>query len=176
MTNKTILINLTAPPGSGKSTCASLVFGKLKSRGVTCELVGEYAKQITYQKNYKLLENQLYISAKQFKMVSDVASYGVPLIITDSPILLGKYYGQKLPYYKEYSAILDNLYSQFDNFNVFINRVKNYNNSGRIQNEQESDAIGFWLKENLPIDFEINGDEAGANQLVEEIERKFLNV
>jgi hypothetical protein len=41
---KTILVNLYAGPGTGKSTMAANVFSELKWMGVNCELALEFAK------------------------------------------------------------------------------------------------------------------------------------
>ena len=40
----TLLVNLYAGPGAGKSTGAAYIFAKLKMAGVDCEYVSEYAK------------------------------------------------------------------------------------------------------------------------------------
>ena len=40
----TLLVNLYAGPGAGKSTGAAYIFAKLKMAGIDCEYVSEYAK------------------------------------------------------------------------------------------------------------------------------------
>lgn len=42
----TSVINLIGGPGSGKSTTAAGLFFRMKSMGVRCELVTEYAKEL----------------------------------------------------------------------------------------------------------------------------------
>ena len=41
----TYIINLIGSPGSGKSTLAALLFGEMKKRGYSVDLVTEYAKR-----------------------------------------------------------------------------------------------------------------------------------
>jgi len=52
-----ICVNLFGAPGSGKSTCAAYTFAKLKMLGVNCELVTEFAKDKTWEKNFTVLSN-----------------------------------------------------------------------------------------------------------------------
>lgn len=40
----TIIVNLFAGPGAGKSTGAAYIFSKLKLAGIDCEYVSEFAK------------------------------------------------------------------------------------------------------------------------------------
>lgn len=175
--NKLKIINLIASPGSGKSTCAANVYAKLKQKNYNVELVTEFCKQAVYEGRDKIFSNQLYLLAKQHKRLCDIANYGkVPLVITDSPLVLSYYYGKNLPYYTTLIELVDALNEEFDNFDVFINRVKLYNPSGRNQNEKESQEISQWLQNTLNFDYTINGDEAGANQLVEKIEEMLKDV
>lgn len=46
---KTKVVNLVAAPGVGKSTCAAMIFGEIKARHLTCEIVPEYAKWLIYK-------------------------------------------------------------------------------------------------------------------------------
>ena len=52
-----IVCNFFSGPGAGKSTLAAAVFAKLKMLGVNCELVTEFAKDKTWEKNYTALSN-----------------------------------------------------------------------------------------------------------------------
>ena len=46
----TKVINLFGGPGAGKSTTAAGLFYEMKVRDIKCELVTEYAKDMTYEK------------------------------------------------------------------------------------------------------------------------------
>lgn len=50
-----IVINLFGGPGSGKSTGAAYIFSQLKMKGINCELITEYAKDKTWEKNFVAL-------------------------------------------------------------------------------------------------------------------------
>jgi hypothetical protein len=161
------LINLIAPPGSGKSTGASYLFSRMKLDGYSAELVTEYAKSKVYEGSQAVLRNQVYVMAKQYKTIKDLEQYGVKNVVTDSPLMLGHYYGRDLPYFQEYMALVTQLYGEFDNYNVGIDRVKPYVEAGRNQKEHESDAIGEYLKANLSFDVRIKGDIQGYNSVYE---------
>lgn len=45
-----LVINFFGGPGCGKSTMASRLFSELKSKGVKCEYVTEYAKDVRMPK------------------------------------------------------------------------------------------------------------------------------
>ena len=59
------VINLWGEPGAGKSTVAAGLFNLMKLMGEKVELVTEYAKDLTYEKNHVSLQNQLLILATQ---------------------------------------------------------------------------------------------------------------
>ena len=46
---KPIVVNLAGAPGAGKSTGAAKIFSDLKMLGINCELVGEFAKDKTWE-------------------------------------------------------------------------------------------------------------------------------
>lgn len=46
---KPFVINLFGAPGSGKSVAASYIFSQLKMKGVECELIQEFAKDLTWE-------------------------------------------------------------------------------------------------------------------------------
>lgn len=52
-----IVVNLFGQPGAGKSTLAAYTFAKLKMMNVNCELVTEFAKDKTWEKNFTALSN-----------------------------------------------------------------------------------------------------------------------
>ena len=43
---KTLVVNLFAGPGAGKTTCAWEIASELKKRGIVTEYVPEYAKEL----------------------------------------------------------------------------------------------------------------------------------
>jgi adenylate kinase family enzyme len=61
------VINLFGGPGSGKSTLAAGLFERMKIQGLSVELVTEYAKDMVWERRGNILDDQLYILAKQHR-------------------------------------------------------------------------------------------------------------
>lgn len=135
----TKVINLFAGPGAGKSTIAAGLFYEMKIRNIKCELVTEYAKDMTYEKRTNVLSDQLYILAKQNRKLSRLIGE-VDYIITDSPLLIGLMY---MPdnYFSTFSSLVHEIFESYNNINFFINRTKAYQTYGRNQTEEQAKEI-----------------------------------
>lgn len=167
----TLVVNLLAGPGAGKSTIASSIFTKLKWSGINCEIASEYAKDLTWEKRFKTFENQVYMFGKQhhriFRLVGQVR-----VIITDSPLLLTPIYGSM---FKTGSKPLNDLalfeFGKAQNMTFFIKRMKDYEPKGRNQTEKEAKSIDRKIKRFLQthdIPFiQIDGDPDGAQMAAE---------
>ena len=92
---KTIVVNLFGGPGSGKSTGAAYIFSQLKMAGINCELITEYAKDKTWEKNMTALDCQEYILGKQSYRMKRCADK-VDVIVTDSPLPIGLFFNNGL--------------------------------------------------------------------------------
>jgi hypothetical protein len=126
------VINFYGGPGSGKSTMAAAVFTKLKWFGYNVELVPEFAKDLVWEKRSKTLDDQIYIFGKQNHRLHRLIGQ-VDFAITDSPLLNSIYYCQEdRPSFK--SLVLD-VYRSYQNIDIFVERCKVYNPSGRLQTE-----------------------------------------
>lgn len=142
---KPIVVNLFAGPGAGKSTAAAYIFSQLKMKGVNCELITEFAKDKTWEKNYSALRCQEYVFGKQsYKM--DRCRDQVDVIITDSPLPLGIFYNQNPVLGRHYESLVMDVFNTYDNLNFFINRKKPYNPIGRNQTEEEAKEIDERIK------------------------------
>ena len=136
-----IVINLCGAPGSGKSTGAAFIFSQLKMRGINCELITEYAKDKTWEKNMEALSCQEYIFGKQsFRMKR--CRDKVDVIITDSPLPLGIFYNTNPVLGEHYENLVLDVFNTYENMNYALVRDKPYNPIGRNQTEAESDEIG----------------------------------
>lgn len=130
----TLIVNLFGGPGTGKSTNAAGVFYKLKSQGINCEYIQEYAKDKTWQGDRFSLTVQPYITCKQLYRQERVMGK-VDVIVTDSPILLGAVYGG-LYATDKFNDWLVETFKSFNSLNIFLVRnIKNhpYNPAGRSQ-------------------------------------------
>lgn len=155
----TTVINFFAGPGAGKSTTAARLFTELKIRGIKCELVTEFAKDLTWEQRSLTLSNQLYILAKQHHRMFRVYAHGVDYVITDSPLLLGLHYAKlsaNADYISKLRPLILHLHNETPTVNFFIERTKPYQQYGRSQNEEEARGADDSLRniltnENIPF-------------------------
>lgn len=161
----TIIVNLFAGPGAGKSTSAAGIFHKLKSNDVDCELINEFAKEKTWEQNSEALNDQFFISASQHYKQS-ILNGKVDVVITDSPLLIGLfYYNEKNKIInRAFNIFIEETFKRQNNVNFFIRRKKKFNPNGRNHNEIESKSIDesiktFLQNKNIPF-YEIDGDSS----------------
>jgi adenylate kinase family enzyme len=171
----TKIINLFGGPGSGKSTTAAGLFHRMKLAGYKVELVTEFAKQLTYQKRYAVLaNNQAYVHAKQLHYLDTVVGQ-VDYIITDSPTLLSVVYA-KDSYPHSFKQFVIDIFNLYDNLNVAIKRVKEYQPYGRSQTLVEAQEIDDKIYKTLifyKIPFiVVEGNENAVNQIFNLINNK----
>lgn len=174
----TLVVNLFGGPGTGKSTNAALTFGKLKSQGVSAELVTEYAKDLVWEERYHALGFQPYIIAKQMWRIHKLLGK-VDVIITDSPILLGLVYGAE-GYGEGWKSHILEFFNSLDNLNVMLIRndeAHPYVANGRTQTDvgeaQLIDTQIESLLENhsIPTEFiDIQENDQTADQIVHLVE------
>ena len=84
---KTKVINFFSGPSSGKSTSAAKLFSELKTEGVNCELVTEFAKDEVWSGNIDRLKDQIHVFGNHHHRFWRLIGK-VDLIVTDSPILM----------------------------------------------------------------------------------------
>lgn len=153
MMKKTLCVNFFGGPGVGKSSISAGLFFRLKQRGINCELINEYAKGKVWEESYRVLDNQLYVLAKQYHR-QFILKGKVDVMITDSPILLSLFYGRDLS--PSFGSLVKDLFAEYENLNFFIERGEGhvYQNVGRLQNEEEADQIHKEIKKELqPYDY-----------------------
>lgn len=178
---KSLVIGAVAGPGSGKSTFSGGVFNVLKEKGYNVEYVQEFAKSLTWEKNFEALKHQEYVTCTQ-QYMQNVLNSQVQAIITDSPIIIG------LMYYQEKNKKIRNAFTKYilesfksqNNLTFFIERVKKYNPIGRNQTEEEAIKIDnkildFLKSYNIPY-ISIPGSRKGLNQAITIIEEKISSI
>ena len=135
----TLVINLFAGPGAGKSTMAAGLFYELKMAGYNVEMALEYAKDLTWEERISTLSIQPYVFGKQYHRICRLLGK-VDAIITDSPVLLSCFYAGAL-YPQSFHTSVIELFSQLRNLNFYVKREKAYNPAGRSQTEEEAQKI-----------------------------------
>lgn len=173
MKMKTLVVNLFAGPGSGKSTGAAYIFAKLKMQGINAELVTEYAKDLVWADNLSTLANQIHVYGEQSGRISRVAGK-VQVIITDSPLLMSSCYcNEATPYHDAFCQLVKQDFEQYTNINYFLKRIKAYNPAGRLQDEAAAKEKDKEIKAHLIANNvtwrEASGNLDGYNEIFEEV-------
>ncbi len=167
--SKVLIVNLYGGPGTGKSTTATGVFSKLKYLGYKCEYVSEFAKDLTYEKSFEVLQDNLFVIATQHHR-SFILRDKVDIIITDSPLILPLSYIN----YKEFDYgfiknIVKYLYDKYNTLDIFINRNNDdhaYESYGRSQTVDEAIGIDEDIKRKLKeLDIKYNTVNMGESTI-----------
>lgn len=137
------VINLWCGPGGGKSTTAAGLFNLMKTLGLEVELVTEFAKDLTYERNFGSLENQLLVLAQQDARLRRLVGQ-VEWAITDSPLPLCEVY--MTPEYQDFlpDAILG-AYERYDNYDFYVRRSKTYRAGRRFPTEHQALTLDFQI-------------------------------
>jgi hypothetical protein len=164
------VINIFGSAGVGKSTAASGLFYEMKKMGLNVELVTEYAKSIVWEKRYNVLDDQIYVFAKQQRSIRRLLDHGIEYVITDSPIPLGLCYVKDGSLSEHFFHLVMEVFNQYDNYNYLLSRNVVYNPIGRMQTESESKefdkkVIHLLRTYNIPYD-EIVGGEPAVNTIL----------
>lgn len=135
------VINLWGGPGAGKSTTAAGLFYEMKKRRLEVELVTEYAKDMVWEGRYNILDDQIYIFAKQQRRIARLRDHSVEWVITDSPIALGLVYLRDGILSQNFHALVMEIFNSFDNHNFLLQRNFEYNPIGRNQKDVEEARV-----------------------------------
>ena len=169
----TLIVNLYGGPGSGKSTGAAYIFSMLKMVGVDAEYVTEFAKDKVWEGNREVFKCQFYITGKQAYRIA--RCFGkVDVIVTDSPIRLGKIYADMIGRAQLGLACIEDA-EQYDDhsIDVFLRRVKPYNPNGRNQSEEEAWQLDRKIKSVSPLPYyEYDGAIDGYKKVYDLILKK----
>lgn len=166
MDRRTLVVNLFGGPGSGKSTMAAGLFADLKRRGRSCELVTEYVKGKVWEGSLPILDDQIYIFAKQYHQLWALNGK-VDIIVCDGPLLASSYYGARLC--REFHDLVECQHESFWNLNILVGRGSDYDPDGRTQNFDESLKIDAWFSVHISNHFKI--DQSRGDSLLYLVEK-----
>ncbi len=165
-----IVINLWGAPSSGKSTNAAGLYYLMKINKFKVELIHEFVKDLIWEEHLSIIGDQNYIFANQNRMLARLDGK-VDYAITDSPLPLSCYYAQK-EYLKKYPSFIDVVWENFNsykNINILLTQGHDFENYGRIHDENQAREIQKDLK-NILADNSIVHYEARTNpDLINEI-------
>lgn len=165
---KTLIVNFYGGPGAGKSTIAARVFSELKNMGITCELITEYAKDVTWQKGFHVLSNQLYIFAKQQHRIWRVDGQ-VDVILTDAPLLHSLIYGQD-DSSEAFKHLVWDEYFKRPTFDIYLNRGASYDTTGRSQTLEEAQRIDRIILDTVNnFNLTVTGEFESIPQIITEV-------
>ena len=146
---ETLVVNLFGGPGTGKSTMAAHIFAHLKEMGYSCELVREYAKDKVWEGSINVLDDQIHVFGEQYHRLH-ILKNKVDIILTDSPIILSVVYSNKFDRVSpSFNNFVFDVFNEMKNLNIFLNRVKEYKSSGRLQTENEAKQIDHYISDIL---------------------------
>ena len=161
------VVNLFGGPGSGKSTTKAGLFYLMKLSGFKVEEAPEWIKEKVYEGSPYPFHDQLYTLAKQSKKLKEMEGK-VDWVVTDSPLLLSHIYGDEKT--ATFKKLIDEEFERFDNINVFIKRVKPYQEFGRNQTEDEArikdSEIETLLREKGHDVVYVSGDELAPGAIL----------
>ena len=147
---RTVVINLFAGSGAGKSTTAAALYAKMKQQGKNVELVREYIKDWAWTGRKPDSYDQIYIMGKQINAESHLY-HKVDYIVTDSPFLLSPFYERHhqkteitLPSCFEFKKWAEQNDIVF--LNYFLVRHKKFDPRGRYETEEQAKAIDMELQ------------------------------
>ena len=172
---KSVRIGISGVPGAGKSTGAAYVFSKLKMQGINAELVTEFAKDMVWENNNKVLMNQEYIFGSQSYRLSRCKDK-VDVIVTDCPLFLTAFYNKSSVLGNEFNKVVLNVFNTYNNVNYLIDRIKDFNPIGRVHTEQQArnmrEPLIKMLKDyNVPFET-IEGTVKDYDAIVEDVSEK----
>lgn len=162
------VINFFGGPGAGKSTAAAGLFYELKKRWFRAELVTEFAKELVWAGNAHMLSQQNFIFANQEHRLARLSGQ-VDVAVSDSPLLLSAYYAPDA-YELSFKQSVLAFFSTYENINIFVRRSHEYSEAGRVQNQEEADAISrtmedFLLDNGIPY-YAITASDASPKYLL----------
>lgn len=139
-------INIYGAPSSGKSTIAALLYGEMKIKNLSVELVREVAKEWVHANidvSNLSIEKRLEILTQQIERET-LFTNQVDYLITDAPILISTYYNDNLQALKLARDTRAKFQGQESNY--FLESHDFFEVAGRSHGKEESQKIEVGMK------------------------------
>ena len=150
------VINFISGPSVGKSLMSALVYAELKTLGHTTEYVQEYAKTLVWLKDFERLNDQYYVTKKQYDMIKALYTVDtIEYVVVDSSLWLGMYYNRvnknNVSNVAKTDEMIKEKMKEFRNIYIVLERdpLIKYESHGRIQTHEESLVVDEELIEML---------------------------
>ncbi len=145
MNKPTVVITMLGASGIGKSTNAALVFGELKKKLQSVELVREFVKEWVWAGKKVGPFGQSIIYGQQIDRESSLYNK-VDFIVTDSPLILCPVYQM---HYEGHDSIKAPIFKDLEtaktmnvhHLNFFLKRTKPFNANERYEDEETAKLI-----------------------------------
>ena len=150
---ETKVISLLGGSGLGKSTTAALLYGEMKRKQLSCELVREFVKDWAWEGKKPDALGQSIIYGRQLERESLL--YGkVDYIITDSPLMLSGIYrnfffGSTCVSHLFLRDIEEAKKKNVKHINFLLERKKAFSTEGRFEDEATAIQVDVAVKEFL---------------------------
>lgn len=170
----TTVINMFPGPGVGKSTTAAGLFFFMKCAGMKVELVTEFPKELEYEGRHEEMKNQLLILGEQERRQRRLIGK-VDYVVTDSPLILGPSYATELTDILAVTLAARSMFEKYDNINIWLNRVKPYQQYGRRQTEEQARQKDSEIREalhDIPFHFVVDGDSDAPLKILDFIRKQ----
>lgn len=176
------IICLYGGPGTGKSTICAGLYYKLKLDSFNCEMNREYVKEWVWENRAIKDGDQTYFFAKQARKERLYIKQNMDFIITDSPLILTHFYGMRydpqeikyntsLAMLKNHHGFCKEMKYKVEHF--FLNRTKEYNPEGRLQDKNTALQFDCEMKQmlrDMGIKFtEITSDKNAVDNILKEL-------
>lgn len=137
---KTTIINFYGGPAAGKSTISKLLYEKMQEMQIFEDVafVNEFATELILRGESHKLKDQMFVTGGQIdKLKTHIGK--APIIITDSPLQLGRVYSS-LEQFNEVSSLIDATLDNTNEINIVIERNLDFpfETYGRVHTLEES--------------------------------------
>lgn len=171
-------INIFAGPGVGKSTLAMGLTAELKKRQFSADMTQEYAKELVYDENYLLLDDQLHVAGEQYRRMNRLDRC-VKIAVHDSPFVMGvNYCNDRHICHLEFNNFMVSQFKRFNNLNIVLLRNPKYSfaEEGRRENLDESINLDHMIKDFLDTNkirhYVMLNNDSIVDELIELIEKE----